>query len=114
MENLIAHLEVLSNVLHWMGKYNEANAIVLLGRLLRNKDIYSLDRFEEWVKANERAFPVQDRTGTPPAEVYTEGMKHCPHCFGSFGLAGSDKDNICPWCKNNVLKETLLHKESQL
>ncbi len=43
----------LADVLHWIGKYEEANACALLGRWLRARKVLTVDQFEAFVEAAE-------------------------------------------------------------
>jgi hypothetical protein len=54
-ENLADALSKTANVLHWLGKYDSANALILLSRLLRAHKIENLDDFEKFVVAAEGA-----------------------------------------------------------
>lgn len=45
-ENLADVVERLGGILHWLGKYEEANACNLLARFLRTVGIDTLDTFE--------------------------------------------------------------------
>lgn len=47
-------------VLHWLGKYNEANAMILLSRIARVKKFNEIGEIEAWVTGIEAAaLPVQ-------------------------------------------------------
>lgn len=46
MENLYGELMRASSVLHWLGKYDVANAMILFARFLRASSICTLDEFE--------------------------------------------------------------------
>jgi hypothetical protein len=48
-ENLADALLKTSEVLHWLGKYQESNALVLLSRLMRAHKIPTLDLLEAMV-----------------------------------------------------------------
>lgn len=52
-ENVADALMKTSSVLHWLGKYTEANACTLLSRLLRSRKISTLDELEAHVTAEE-------------------------------------------------------------
>lgn len=54
-EPLATIMFATADVLHWFGKYREGNACTLLGRLLRLKNIYTVDDFEAYVLAQEAA-----------------------------------------------------------
>lgn len=46
-----------ADVLHWLGKYNEANALILLSRWMRARNIETLEVLEGCVTAAERDQP---------------------------------------------------------
>ncbi len=43
-------LAALSSVLHWFGKYNEANAVSLTARLVRTLGITTREEYEAWIQ----------------------------------------------------------------
>jgi hypothetical protein len=53
----------MAGVLHWLGKYNESNALTLLSRLLRAKKIEQLDELERFVANKESATPTGPAAG---------------------------------------------------
>lgn len=53
-ENIPDTLLKLSDVMHWLGKYREANALVLLSRWLRARNIETLEVLEGAVLAAEK------------------------------------------------------------
>lgn len=42
-----------ADAMHWLGKYDESNALILLSRFVRARKIGTLDEFEEDVRAEE-------------------------------------------------------------
>jgi hypothetical protein len=52
-ENLADMLSKTADVLHWLGKYDSANALILLSRLLRAHKIENLDQLEKLVVDQE-------------------------------------------------------------
>ncbi len=44
-----------SDVLHWAGKYKESNALGLLARLCRAKNLDTLDKLERFVTQQQEA-----------------------------------------------------------
>lgn len=52
-EGLDMLLERVSDGLHWLQRYTEANTIALLVRLLRIKQIRSLDELEKFMDGQE-------------------------------------------------------------
>jgi len=52
-ENLADVLLKTADVLHWLGKYDSANALILLSRLLRAHKIENLDQLERLVVDQE-------------------------------------------------------------
>ncbi len=47
----------VSSVLHWLGKYEECNAITLLSRLLRLHELDDLRKLEAYVTYEEESAP---------------------------------------------------------
>lgn len=43
----------LSGVLHWLGKYEEANAVALTARLVRGRGLRDLDEYEAFIAGFE-------------------------------------------------------------
>lgn len=56
-ENLADMLVKTADVLHWLGKYRECNALVLLSRLLRARKIDTLADLDATVAREEAAAP---------------------------------------------------------
>lgn len=54
-ENLAETLLDTKDVLRWLGKYREANALVMLSRLLRVHDLDTLDKLTAFVEREEDA-----------------------------------------------------------
>lgn len=54
MANLSEELLRAASVMHWFGKFEVANAITLLARLLRAKGIDNNAEFGAWVEETER------------------------------------------------------------
>lgn len=52
-ENTADVLLKTSSVLHWLGKYTEANTCILLSRLLRAKKISTLEELQAHVTTEE-------------------------------------------------------------
>lgn len=53
MHNLYDELLRASSVLHWIGKYEVANALILFVRFLRASNVSTLDQFERVLAAAE-------------------------------------------------------------
>ena len=53
MYNLADELFTAANALHWLGKYNESNALILMARLMRAKNINSIIDATSWVEEIE-------------------------------------------------------------
>ena len=53
MSNLHDELLRASSVLHWIGKYEVANALILFVRFLRLSNVSTLDQFERVLAAAE-------------------------------------------------------------
>jgi len=45
----------IADILHWLGKYREANIVGLVVRLLRVRQIEHYEHLEKWVQDEERA-----------------------------------------------------------
>lgn len=56
-EHLADVLLKTSSVLHWLGRYEECNALILTSRLLRVHDLDTLDKLEAFVTREEEARP---------------------------------------------------------
>lgn len=59
-EHLAEVMARLGNVMHWLGKYQESKACILLSRFLRVLDVETLDQLETMVTSTEgsvRAHP---------------------------------------------------------
>lgn len=52
-ESLIVAMERVADMLHWLGKYREGNAICLLVRLLRTYEFTTLDDLEAYIDAQD-------------------------------------------------------------
>lgn len=52
-ENLTDALIKTADVLHWLGKFHESNACILLSRLLRARRVDSLNELEALVSEEE-------------------------------------------------------------
>lgn len=52
-EKIYEKLEKVAAGLHWLGKYDEANAVSLTIRLMRHKEIRELRDWQEFVYATE-------------------------------------------------------------
>lgn len=61
-ENLADTLQRAADVMHWFGQYRVSNALVLLGRFVRLKGLYTLDRLEAFVIAEEEIADVDAET----------------------------------------------------
>ena len=48
-EKIWERLEKVANGLHWLGRYQEANALSLTVRLMREREIETLEDWEEYV-----------------------------------------------------------------
>lgn len=53
-EHLAEVMVRLGDVMHWLGKYQESNACILLSRFLRALDVGTLDQLEVMVTSTER------------------------------------------------------------
>jgi hypothetical protein len=54
-------LEKLSDILHWLGKYQESNAVAMTTRLVRTIGATTLGEYEAWINQQPHHIPV-DRT----------------------------------------------------
>lgn len=65
-ENIADTLVALATILHWLGKYRESNAVVLLSRLCRVSELRGLEDLEEHVLALEMTDdrPASEAKGT--------------------------------------------------
>ena len=68
-ENLADVVERLGGILHWFGKYTEANACNLLARFLRTMGIDDLDTFERHLDDIDAATEADERR---QREMYEE------------------------------------------
>ena len=53
-ENLADALLKVADLLRWFKAYTESNALVMLSRFLRAKDLHDLDTLTAFVEAEER------------------------------------------------------------
>jgi hypothetical protein len=54
-EHLADALLKTADVLHWLGRYTECNALILTSRLLRVHDLDDLDKLRAFVEREEEA-----------------------------------------------------------
>lgn len=59
-EKIWDSLYTVGKVLHWLGKYDEANACTLLARLLKQKGIEKVEQLEEWVEREAEAAATRE------------------------------------------------------
>lgn len=52
-ESLADRLVKVSNLLHWLGRYDEANSLMLICRLLRDKRLESVEELEAWINQQD-------------------------------------------------------------
>lgn len=52
-EKIWERLEKVAAGLHWLARYEEANALKLTIRLMRSKEIENLDQWEQFVRSTE-------------------------------------------------------------
>jgi hypothetical protein len=70
-EYLWETLRTAANALHWMGKYNECNALILLARLLEGNKIETLEAWKGYVEARESGLPFL----RPEVEAFAVAME---------------------------------------
>jgi len=58
-EKLWEKLQKTADVLHWLGKYQERDAIILASRLMRAKGIEEMGEWENFVTSQEKLFVAQ-------------------------------------------------------
>jgi len=60
-EKLWEKMQKTADVLHWLGKYQERDAIILASRLMRAKGIEEMDEWENFVTSQEKLFVAQGK-----------------------------------------------------
>ena len=53
-EPLADSMQQTADVLHWLGRYTECNALVMTGRLMRTKGITNLEEWTKFVETEEQ------------------------------------------------------------
>lgn len=59
----------VSDVLHWLGKYREANALIMLGRFLRARGIHRTEQLDALVEAEEARVAEDDNDVPSPSDA---------------------------------------------
>lgn len=67
MNDFADQLLKAGQVLHWLGKYDEANAMILLSRIARVKKFSEIGEIETWVHEMEGA-----QASSTPASVVAQ------------------------------------------
>lgn len=85
MEESIADALVkTADVLHWLGRYREANACTLFSRLARAWNIHTLDALEKHVLlCEQKAKPIHEyhcNHCDQPATRWIDGIVYCDSC----------------------------------
>lgn len=57
-EKLWDTMQKTADVLHWLGKYEECNALIMTARLMRANGIETLEEWTKFVESQERIAKV--------------------------------------------------------
>lgn len=61
-------LFALSNIMHWFGRYREANILVMTGRLLRVRNLHTMKDLDDLVVREETLASVAEDARPSPRE----------------------------------------------
>lgn len=53
-EKLWETFQKVADVMHWIGKYDLANALIMAARLVKALDIDTLEKWQAWVEKQEK------------------------------------------------------------
>jgi len=60
-EKLADRVQKTADFLHWLGKYDECNALIMTARLMRAHGIETLEEWTKFVENEELAHHSEDR-----------------------------------------------------
>lgn len=60
-EKLWESIQKVADMLHWVGKYDECNALVMTARLMRANNIETLEAWTHFVESQERNHQSTER-----------------------------------------------------